>query len=134
VRQEDARLLHWSGTGQATAQITGATAIDLTRQTNGEMALTFDYRLEGAPSAPVTVSMGCGGSCGGTVPVTRVLRAAPRNRWQHLDIPLSCFAAAGENMRHVVTPFALATTGKLTLGLANIRLVSGGGAPGACPH
>ncbi|MBW4050537.1 MAG: glycoside hydrolase family 3 protein [Proteobacteria bacterium] len=132
ARQEDARLLHWSGTGQATAQITGATAINLTRQTNGQMALGFDYRVEDAPSAPVTVGMACGASCGGTVAITQALRAAPRNRWQHLDIPLSCFAAAGENMRRVVTPFTLQTTGKLTLGLANIRIESGAAHPLPC--
>ena len=134
ARQEDARLLHWSGSGQATAQITGATAIDLTRQTNGEMALSFWYRVEEAPSAPVAVGMGCGASCGGTVPITQALRAAPRSRWQHLGIPLACFAAAGENMRRVVTPFTLETHGKLTLGLADIRLLSGPGGAAACPR
>ena len=134
ARQEDARQLHWSGSGQATAQITGATAIDLTRQTNGEMALSFWYRVEEAPSAPVAVGMGCGASCGGTVPITQALRAAPRSRWQHLGIPLACFAAAGENMRRVVTPFTLETHGKLTLGLADIRLLSGPGGAAACPR
>ena len=98
------------------------------------MALGFDYLVQEAPSAPVTVGMACGASCGGTVPVTALLRAAPRSRWRHLDIPLSCFAAAGESMRRVVTPFTLETTGKLALGLANIRLEAGAPHPLACGH
>ncbi|MGH8296696.1 MAG: glycoside hydrolase family 3 protein, partial [Steroidobacteraceae bacterium] len=134
VKQEDARRLHWSGTGQATADITGATPINLTRQSNGEMALTFDYLVEEPPTAAVTIGMGCGASCGGTLPITQALRAAPRGKWQHLAVPLSCFASAGENMSRVWAPFTLETTGKLTLGLADIRLQSG--APGAvtCPR
>ena len=69
--------------------------------------------------------MGCGASCGGTLPITAALRAAPRGHWQHLDIPLSCFAAAGESMARVWTPFTLQTSGRLTLGIADIRLESG---------
>lgn len=134
TKQEDSRLLRWQGTGQATAEITGATAIDLTRQTNGQIALSFDYRLDETPSAAVWVGMGCGASCGGTVPITAALRAATLGQWRHLDIPLSCFAAAGENMSRVWTPFALQTSGKLTLGLTNIRLESGTASGAHCGH
>jgi len=78
--------------------------------------------------------MGCGASCGGAVPITPALRAAPRGQWRHLDIPLACFAAAGENMSRVWTPFTLETTGRLTLALANIRLESGADGALPCPH
>ncbi len=134
AKQEDSRQLRWSGTGQSTAEIAGAAAIDLTRETNGELALGFDYRVEDAPSAPVTVGMGCGASCGGTVPITQALQGAPHGQWQHLDIPLACFASAGENMSRVWIPFALQTAGKLTLGVANIRLESGTAGNVHCGH
>ena len=125
AKQEDSRRLRWTGTGQATAEITGATAIDLTRQSNGQMALGFDFRVEEAPTADVTLGMGCGASCGGSVPITPDLRAASRGQWGHLEVPLACFASAGENMSRVLTPFTLQTTGKLTLSITNIRLESG---------
>jgi beta-glucosidase len=134
AKQEDSRLLRWSGTGQATAEITGATAIDLTRQTNGQMALAFDYRVDDAPSADVTLGMACGASCSGTVPIAPALRAAPHGQWQHLDIPLACFATAGENMSRVWTPFSLQTAGKLTMAITNIRLESDTAGDGHCPH
>jgi beta-glucosidase len=133
TKQEDSRRLRWWGTGQATAEITGATAIDLTRQANGQLALGFDYRVQQAPSAAVTLGMGCGASCSGAVPITSALSGAPRGQWQHLDIPLACFAAAGESMSRVWTPFALQTAGKLTLDVANIRLESGTAGAG-CLH
>jgi beta-glucosidase len=128
AKQEDARRLRWSGTGQSAAEINGATP------TNGQMALGFDYRVEQAPSAAVTVAMGCGAACGGSVPVTAALRAATSGRWQHLDVPLACFAAAGEDVSRVWMPFALLTAGKLTLAIANIRLESGTAGAVSCPH
>jgi beta-glucosidase len=133
AKQEDARQLRWSG-GQATAEITGATPIDLSRQTNGQLALGFDYRVEEAPGAEVTLGVGCGPSCGGTLPITPALRSAARGQWQHLDIPLACFAAAGASMSRVWTPFALRTAGKLALGIANVRLESGVAGAANCPR
>ena len=133
AKQEDARQLRWSG-GQATAEITGAAPIDLSRQANGQLSLGFDYRVAEAPSAEVTLGMGCGPSCSGTVPVTPALRGAARGQWQHLDVRLACFAAAGASMNRVWTPFALRTAGKLTLGIANIRLESGAAGTADCPR
>ncbi len=134
TKQEDSRQLRWSGTGQATAEISGATPINLTRQTNGQLALGFDYLVEEAPSAAVMLGMGCGASCAGTIAITRALESAPRGQWRHLDVPLACFASAGEDMSRVWTPFELQTTGKLTLGIANIRLESGAAGAVACPR
>ena len=133
AKQEDARQLRWSG-GQATAEITGATPIDLSRQTNGQLALGFDYRVEEAPGAEVTLGVGCGPSCSGMLPITPALRSAARGQWQHLDIPLACFAAAGASMSRVWTPFALRTAGKLALGIANVRLESGVAGAANCPR
>jgi len=132
-KQEDARELRWSG-GQATAEITGAAPIDLTRQANGQMVLGFDYRLRTPPSAAVMLGMGCGASCAGSVAITQALKSSAGGHWQHLEVPLACFASAGENMSRVWTPFTLQTTGKLTLGIADIRLESGAAGASACPH
>ena len=132
-KQEDARQLRFSG-GQATATISGTAPIDLSRQTNAQLALGFDYRVEEAPTAAVTLGMGCGASCTGTVPLTRTLRSAARGSWQHLDVPLACFAHQGVNMSRVWTPFSLATSGKLALGIADIRLESGAAGTLPCPH
>ncbi len=133
-RQEDARELTWSGAGQATAELTGSTPIDLSRQANGQMALAFDYRVDQAPGAAVTLSMGCGAGCAGTVPITRELRAAPPGRWQHLAIPLNCFAKVGTSLKHVLTPFRIDSAGKLSVALAHIRLQAGGRGVVACPR
>lgn len=47
---------------------------------------------------------------------------------------MACFASAGESMTHVWTPFILATSGRLTIALANIKLQSGAAGALPCPH
>ncbi|MGH9480354.1 MAG: putative glycoside hydrolase, partial [Terriglobales bacterium] len=125
VRQEDARALHFDGQGPPLAGLAGHSAIDLSRQTNGELSLGFDYRVDQAPSAPVNITMACGPRCTGSIAVARELRQAPLGRWRHLKIPLACFARAGADMSRITMPFGIATNGRLVLSVANIRLQSG---------
>jgi beta-glucosidase len=132
ARQEDARALHFNGERPGLAALTGRSAIDLSRQTNGQLSLGFDYRVDEAPSAPVTVTMGCGARCSGAVRVENELRRAPLRRWQHLNIPLACFAHAGADMHRITMPFAVETRGKLVLSVTNIRLQSGTSGPMSC--
>jgi beta-glucosidase len=134
VRQEDARALHFSGDGPALVGIAGGSPVDLSRQTNGQLSLGFDYRVDEPPSAPVTITMGCGARCAGAVSVERELREAPLGRWRHLEIPLACFASAGADMHRIVTPFAVATQGRLVLSVANVDLQSGSTDPIHCIH
>ena len=132
-RQEDAREIIWSGGGAARVALTGGTAINLVRQTNGQMVLGLHYRLEQGPSARVTLRMGCGPGCAGALSITRVLRRGGRGRWLQLRIPLACFAQAGANMSHILTPFQVDTAGRLTLAVADIRIDSDTTGAIACP-
>jgi beta-glucosidase len=133
-RQEDARRLSWTGAAAAAVVLTGATPVNLTRQANGQMVLAMHYRLEQSPAASVTLSMACGVHCAGAVPLTNLLRRAPVGRWQQLRIPLACFARAGANMSRIDTPFAIRSTGRLTLAVADIRVQSDTSGALACPR
>jgi beta-glucosidase len=50
---------------------------------------------------------------------------ASSGKWTHLKVPLACFGKAGADLGRVTTPFALETSGRLALSVANIRLESG---------
>nr|WP_245409598.1 exo 1,3/1,4-beta-D-glucan glucohydrolase [Allosphingosinicella vermicomposti] len=115
--QEDARLFTWDGTGAATAQIAAAQPLDLSRETNGELSLIVDYRLDGAPTGPVTL-----GIAGTTVPITGALRSAKANEWTSIAIPLICFKKAGADMQRVAAPFTMTTTGKLAFAVSDVRI------------
>jgi beta-glucosidase len=122
--QEDARLLSWQGP-LASVGLGGAGPIDLQREANGQLSLAFDYRTSAPISTNITLTVSCGPSCRGSVPIARALATTTPAQWGHVKVPLGCFAKSGADLSRVTTPFALQATGPLTLALANIRLESG---------
>ena len=129
--QEDTLVAIWSGTGGASLAISGA-PVDLARQTNGDMSLRLDLRVDGAPSAAVRLGMGCGKNCAGTVDLTQALRMASGSGWTSVAVRLSCFKTAGANMNAVSMPFELSSNGPLVVSIGSIKLAPGEGPP-SCP-
>jgi beta-glucosidase len=129
--QENARQATW--TGQGTLAVHGP-PVDLSRQTTGDMAVLVRYRIDAAPTAPVSMSIGCAddASCAGTLDVTSAVKAAPLNEWLSVKIKLSCFQAAGAKMDHVTAPFAVSTSGPFSLSLTEVALASNEG-DAICP-
>ena len=123
--QEDARRLSWGGGGAATAALTVKSPIDLQRETNGQLSLGFDYRVDKAPTGDVLLSMECGPGCRGSVSVAQPLAAASPGQWAHVKILLSCFAHGGADMSRISAPFEVTTAGELELSVGNVRLESG---------
>lgn len=126
--QEDARQLTWSGTAPATFAIGRGEPIDLQRESNGQLSLVFDYRVDAAPSDKVAVGVACrgsNGSCRGDVPFEKHLAASTAGQWQQARILLSCFEKNGADMRNVIAPLAISTAGTLQLSIANVRLDTG---------
>lgn len=123
--QEDARLAKWSGQGPATLALQGDAPIDLQREANGQLSVTFDYRVDVAPSAPVVLGIECGPGCRGDLAIDTQLKQAPAGEWRQLKMPLHCFQSKGADLRNVTAPLLLTTAGKLELGIANVRLESG---------
>jgi beta-glucosidase len=131
--QEDARRIQWSGPDVGSVALTAKTPIDLQRETNGQLSLGFDYKVEQAPAAKVAVRVECGAGCQGAVDLTPILSTAPGGEWIHARIPLLCFAKAGARMGEITQPFAVSSTGQLGLSVANIRLETGTDALAPCP-
>ena len=129
--QENARLAQWSGQGPGAVTISG-TAADLSRQTTGDMALMIRYRLSAAPTAPVKLSVSCGANCGAAVDVTSLLTAAADSNWHVTRIKLTCFRTGGADMSKVVSPFSLATDGRLGLTFTELKLSTNEG-DAVCP-
>ena len=117
--QEDARRFTWNGSGWAAAQIVAAQPLDISREANGELSLVFEYRVDRAPTAPVTIGMETI-----TLPIGGALRSAAVGQWTTLAVPLRCFARAGVDMSRVSTPFSIATAGRLELSVSDVRVAS----------
>jgi beta-glucosidase len=122
--QEDARQIRW--TAGAAAGLVSKVPINLQRETNGQLSLGFDYRVDQAPAANVWLQMECGPGCKGTVDLTKTFaNATPTGQWSHLKVPLACFANAGMHMDAITHPFELSSAGQFAISVANIRLESG---------
>ncbi len=121
--QEDARAARWAGYDLAHLYLEASTAIDLTRQAEGCMAIAFDVLVEEGPSAPVLLAMRCGDDCEGRLDITEILEDVPVSTWKTVKVPLSEFADAGVDLSHVTSPFLLATEGTLALRFAEVRVV-----------
>ena len=67
--QEDARLAQWSGGRVATLALEGPKPVDLQREANGQLSLTFDYRVDAAPPGDVELAMECGDKCRGQIAI-----------------------------------------------------------------
>jgi len=117
--QEAGRQLIFSGDKTATVSLAADQAFDLSFQTNADIALLVDYRLDTKPTGPVTLAIG-----GGKLDVTPVLSAAPVGEWKSLKVPLKCFQAAGTEVTKVTAPFALSTPGALTVSLQSVKLTT----------
>jgi beta-glucosidase len=122
-RQEDARRLAWSSHGEAAYVLRADAPLDLTRQTNGDVQLVVDLRIEALASGKITLGMACGGSnCTGLVPVGAALKALPQGRWLQVGMPLKCFQAAGADMRHIDVPFRLETAAGYAIDISRVAL------------
>lgn len=117
--QEDSRVVTFTGAGQQALLLEAAKPLDISRETNAQLSLVVDYRVDSPPTAPVWVGMDKG-----LVAVTGELRAATDGNWKTLTVPLGCIARAGADPARVSTPFVLTTGGELTVAISDIRIVS----------
>ena len=131
--QEDSMRIRWTGAGHAVAAIVQDAPLDLSRQTNGDLALELELKVNAAPSAEVSVLMSCGAGCAGGFPMRGILsEAAKTGQWTRVALPLRCFEKAGVDMKRVEMPLSVATTGSLDLTLSSARIASPSGPQLAC--
>jgi beta-glucosidase len=122
--QESARALTFSqGGGQA---MIVAQPVDLTRQSNGEMAISFRYRVGASPQAPVFLTSGAG-----AVDITALLTGGV-GEWREAKVRLSCLAQAGANLSAVDQPWGLRTAAPFAITVENVRLAPNNG-DAVCP-
>jgi len=120
--QEAARAFEWRGAAPAELAIS-AEPTDLGRQTNGDLALQIDYRVDVPPVGPVQLAMQCAPSCeGSALDAGEVLRASPPGEWRTLKVKLSCFRDAGADMSHVIAPFSMRSTGRFAVSIVGVQL------------
>jgi beta-glucosidase len=117
--QEDSRQFTWPGAGPATVALRTNAPLDLSRETTGQLSMVIDYRVDSPPTAPVTLS-----AASAAVPIGGTLRSGPVGEWRTLTVPLGCFAKGGADMSKLSEPVSITTSGRLTLTISDVRVLS----------
>ena len=71
--QEGARRFVFAGDGKAAVQITSEGAVDVSRESNGDVMLLVRLRRDADVPKDLKLGMGCGAGCGGMVPFADTL-------------------------------------------------------------
>ena len=122
--QEDTRLFAFSG--DAVLSIEGE-AVDISRESNGDMALELTYQVLGDKVANTTFTIGCGEGCSGGLDITNGLLSKLNQGWQVSRLKLSCFAERGTDMSKVSSPVVIAGSGATQIQIKSIRIDSNQG-------
>ncbi|SOD54489.1 exo-1,4-beta-glucosidase [Pseudoxanthomonas wuyuanensis] len=120
--QEDARRFVWSGAGNASAVVATDTAIDLSRESNGDVMLVMTLKADALPEGDIWLGVGCGENCAARVPLRDALAALPRGQWSRVGVPLKCFAAAGADVAKLDRLWRLETAAAADISLSRLAL------------
>ena len=86
-------------------------------------ALSMVIRVDKAPKKTVNIKMDCGYPCAGSLDMTGLLKAVPKDQWFRISMKLSCFEEAGANLKNIVAPLVIATKGSFKLSVSDARLL-----------
>lgn len=85
-------------------------------------SLTIDMRVDVKPDKDVRVGLNCGYPCQADIVINRMIKTMPKGEWFSLPIPLNCFKSDNFDLSKIAGPFTIATEGKFTVSITNIRL------------
>lgn len=120
--QEDAFSLHWNESQEGQFIVYHDFPEDLRAYTESKSVLRFDYQLKETPSAEIYLQMGCMDVCESDLNISEDLKVAPSGNWQSIEVELSCFSDKGVNFAQVNSPFAVRSSGNLSLSLSDISI------------
>ncbi len=124
AQESGRRFVFRDGGGQA---LIWGGPVDLSRQANGEMALSFRYRVDARPVGRMSLGLGQA-----SVDLSDLFGAAPVGEWRTIKVSLSCFGAAGADLAAVERPFRLASEAAAAISVSEIRLATNEG-DAVCP-
>lgn len=95
--------------------------------------LAFDFKAENMNKTGLQISLSCGDQCSNLVDLWPFAKDHQGEGWQHLAIPLKCFASDDADFTVVQKPFLLNFYGSGAFSFANISLKQQGEGNFNCP-
>ncbi|MFS0773776.1 glycoside hydrolase family 3 N-terminal domain-containing protein [Sphingomonas sp. 1P08PE] len=130
VVQEGARKFAVTG-GQGVIALSTQDPVDVTRQSNGDVALIVTARRDAAVTGTPTIGVRNGQKTA-SVPFGD-LAALPAGQWRTISVPLKCFAKAGADLAKLDAPFVLTLPGPATVSISRVALGTVADQIVACP-
>lgn len=126
-KQEDARLVTWSGNGNFDSQFYWKTpndrVVDLSKALEQGGAISLVLNMQSSPVGKVGMRMDCLWPCRGNLDVTKLFKRLPTDQWVRLSFPLACFEEAGVDLSNVNAPFVLVSSRKMSLAIYDVAVV-----------
>jgi beta-glucosidase len=115
---QEGQAVHWTAPGEV--QLRGNPPLDLTRESNANLALSLELMRRSAIAGRVVLAMGSG-----NVDVTSLIQQLPEGAWSTVRIRLRCFERAGADMSSIDRPLRIVSDAPLSVSFAEVRLVPG---------
>lgn len=87
-------------------------------------ALSMVIRIDKKPRKSVDIKMDCGYPCGGSLNMTKLFKAVPKDTWFRISLKISCFEDAGANISNILSPFVVATSGSFKMSISEVHLLA----------
>jgi beta-glucosidase len=120
--QEGGRRFQFAGNGPATIAISSEGAVDVSRESNGDVMLLVRLRRDADVPKDVTLGVSCGAGCGGKVPFADTLGSVDGGKWQTVGVPLKCLAKAGADVSKLNETLSIESSGKLDVSISQVKL------------
>ena len=121
--QQDAKRVTWRGPARLVAQ--GTAPAPLPAYVRADGVLRFDTLTPRAPQGKVSLSIGCGPGCAGTLDMTALFTRLADGARHTVKLPLACFVAAGADLERVDIPFSVASDAPWSAAFTSVELVGG---------
>lgn len=121
------KTFNFMGKGEGQAYLQTNQPYDLSSFGEHNSALELLMKVNKKPSKKVLLRMACGYPCQGEVDIGPLLKKIPEETWGKLSFSMNCFTQRGLNIKNVMSPLALATTGEFSITIAEAALVPGKG-------
>ncbi|HEU5138060.1 MAG TPA: exo 1,3/1,4-beta-D-glucan glucohydrolase [Steroidobacteraceae bacterium] len=120
--QEGGRRFQFAGDGPATIAISSEGAVDVSRESNGDVMLLVRLRRDADAPKDLTIGLSCGAGCSGKLPFADTLRGIDAGKWQTVGVPLKCFVKNGADVSKINEALSIETSGKLDLSISQVKL------------
>jgi beta-glucosidase len=110
------------GTGQVYWQRFERTDVSEIASAGG--ALSVVARIDRKPTMPVSLRMGCGFPCGGSLNMEQLFGDIPEGDWFRASFELECFESTGAVLDRINAPLIVMTDGEFKLSIIDVRITA----------